>query len=442
MRGDDQGGLDIAVVGSGISGLSAAWLLSSRHRVTLFEADNRLGGHSHTVDAAGTPVDTGFIVYNEVTYPNLTALFAHLDVPTYESEMTFSVSLDRGRLEYGANDLGSLLSQRRNIVRPRFWSMMKDLFRFYRQAPRDLPMLRDESLQDYLDRGRYSAAFREDHLYPMAAAIWSTPSTDIPLYPAAAFIRFWHNHGLFNLGARPIWRTVAGGSREYVKRLIEPFADRIVRGSPVRKVRRLAGRVEIETDHETRQFDHVVIAAHADQALGMLTDSDAAERDLLGAFAYRRNIAVLHSDAALMPSRKRAWSSWNYAAEGPVATKLSVTYWMNRLQNLPNDRQLFVTLNPLQQPDPASVIRTDLYDHPIFDSGAIAAQQSLWSLQGNRNTWFCGAYFGAGFHEDGLQAGLAVAEQLGGVARPWTVADPSGRIVVTAAAPTPALEAA
>ncbi|MBX9730145.1 MAG: NAD(P)/FAD-dependent oxidoreductase [Sphingomonas sp.] len=442
MRFENDAVLDIAIIGSGISGLSAAWLLAKRHRVTLFEADGRIGGHSHTVVAPSGPVDTGFIVYNESTYPNLTALFAHLEVPTKASEMTFSVSIDDGRLEYGANDLGSLLAQRRNIFRPRFWSMMRDLLRFYRQAPRDLAGLGDESLTDYLDRGGYGVAFREDHLYPMAAAIWSTPSTDIPLYPAAAFIRFWDNHALFELGQRPIWRTVDGGSREYVKRLTASYADRIIRDAPVRSVRRSGGRVDITTDHETRQFDHVVLACHADQALAMLSDADSAEQALLGAFGYRCNDAVLHSDAALMPQRRRTWSSWNYAAAGAGASKLSVTYWMNRLQDLPDSSPLFVTLNPLREPDPASIIWRGIYEHPVFHTAAIHAQQQLWSLQGNRNSWFCGAYFGAGFHEDGLQAGLAVAEQLGGVARPWTVANPSGRIHVHAAEHPPLLAVA
>jgi predicted NAD/FAD-binding protein len=437
MRLEDDGGLDIAIVGSGISGLSAAWLLSRRHRITLYEADNRIGGHSHTVDASGTPVDTGFIVYNERTYPNLTALFAYLGVPTKPTEMTFAVSLDRGRLEYSGTDMGGLLAQWRNLLRPRFWSMMYDLLRFYRQAPIDLPTLGDESLHDYLERGRYGTAFREDHIYPMAAAIWSTPACDIPAYPAAAFIRFCENHALLEPGTRPLWHTVDGGSREYVSRLTQTFADHIVLATPVRAIRRGygVGHVEIVTDRGVQRFDHVVIATHADQALALLDDADAAEHELLGAFGYRPNEAVLHSDTALMPCRRRVWSSWNYAAEGTGATSLSVTYWMNRLQGLADSKPLFVTLNPLRQPDPAQVIRRDRYEHPVFDGAAMKAQEKLWSLQGVRNTWFCGAYFGAGFHEDGLQAGLAVAEQLGGLERPWHVAEPSGRIHVMPVVP-------
>lgn len=433
--GDATGGQRIAVVGSGISGLSAAWLLAKRHRVTLFEADQRLGGHSHTVDVptagGNTPVDTGFIVFNQATYPNLTALFRHLGVETSTTAMTFAVSLDGGRLEYSGTDLGGLLAQRRNLLRPRFWSMMRDLLRFYRQAPRDLAQLGDEglgdeSLHDYLDRGGYGAAFRDDHLYPMAAAIWSTPSKDIRDYPAASFIRFCQNHNLLEAGNRPAWHTVKGGSREYVARLAQGLDIRL--GTPVQRITRRAEGVDIATATGTSRFDQVVIATHADHALAMLGDADAETSQLLGAFSYCRNRAVLHSDVHLMPQRRRVWSAWNYAAYQAAADRLSVTYWMNRLQGLPDAQPLFVTLNPIREPDPATVHWRGEYRHPVFNTAALQAQRQLWSLQGRGGVWFCGAYFGAGFHEDGLQAGLAVAEQLGGVQRPWTVPEPSGRI--------------
>jgi len=420
--------LSVAVVGSGISGLAAAWLLSSRHHVTLFEAEGRLGGHSHTVDADGTPVDTGFIVYNQVTYPNLTALFTHLEVATQASEMSFSVSLEDGRLEYAGTDWGALLAQRTNILRPRFWRMMRDLVRFYREAPRDLPSLGLQSLADYLERGNYGEAFRDDHLYPMAAAIWSTPAAEIGRYPAASFIRFCETHGLLRIADRPIWRTVDGGSRRYVRKLAAPIAE-VRLDRPVRAVRRTATGVEVvDTSGTKRPFDHVVLATHADDALRLLSDPSPEERRLLSPFRYSSNDAILHADPELMPRRRRVWSSWNYLTGAAGGPKPAVTYWMNKLQGIDVNKPLFVTLNPHREPAAATVFTRVAYRHPLFDGHAMQAQRELWSLQGLRSTWFCGAYFGAGFHEDGLQAGLAVAESLGGVQRPWTVADESGRI--------------
>lgn len=438
----------IAVVGTGISGLSAAWLLSQRHDVTVFERDARTGGHSNTVAVDGPggpiPVDTGFIVYNEATYPNLTALFAHLGVPTARSEMSFSVSLDNGRLEYSGSGLGGLLAQRRNLVRPRFWSMLRDLTRFYRESPAalDAAEASGATLGAWLDAGRYGAAFREDHLLPMAAAIWSAPLDEILDYPAASFISFFHNHGLLKLRDRPDWRFVVGGSRTYVERLARSFAGRIKVGTGVASIRREGDSVRIrDRAGETHGFDEVVIAAHADDALAMLDGPSLAERRLLGAFRYSRNLAVLHSDPAQMPRRRSTWSSWNHIGHGDGQAPTTVTYWMNRLQAIPGETPYFVTLNPHRPP--ARIRHSETYHHPVIDTAAIAAQQELWALQGQRNTWFCGAYFGAGFHEDGLQAGLAVAEALGGLRRPWSVPDESGRIVLRpAVAGAPARAAA
>jgi predicted NAD/FAD-binding protein len=420
--------LRIAVIGSGISGLSAAWLLSKRHHVTLFEADSRIGGHSHTVDVAGTPVDTGFIVYNQQTYPNLTGLFEHLEVSTKRSNMSFSVSLDAGRLEY-SGDLSGLFAQARNLASLRFWSMLKDLARFYHRAPRDLANLGGASLDEYLNGIGCGAAFRDDHLYPMAAAIWSTPVHKIADYPAAAFIRFCENHGLMRFTSRPQWRTVAGGSRAYVSKLSADFAGRIRLNCAVHSVCRHNRGVSVRSALGAELFDHVVLATHADTTVAMLEDPDPAERKLLGAFRYRRNHAVLHSDPALMPKRRRVWSSWNYISNSSIdSPQFSVTYWMNRLQGIARSQPLFLTLNPIDQPSEDLVHLRLVWDHPMFDAAATEARLRLWSLQGRKNSWFCGAYFGDGFHEDGLQSGLAVAEQLGGLTRPWQVANESSRI--------------
>jgi uncharacterized protein len=435
---------NIAIIGSGISGMSAAWLLSGRHKVTVYECDRRVGGHSNTVmvDCAkgNIAVDAGFIVYNELTYPNLTALFELLGVPTQLSDMSFAVSLSNGDLEYSGGNLTGLFAEKRNLIRPRFWSMLRDLQRFYREAPRDLAVLEriHTTLGDYLDAGDYGAAFRNDHLLPMASAIWSAPTKRILEYPAASFIRFQDSHGLLRLRNRPPWRTVRGGSRAYVERLTQAYKDRIRLGAGAAAVHRSSGGVNIcDRNGRVENFDAVVIATHADEALAMLDDPTPEERRLLGAFRYSRNLAVLHSDPSLMPRRRAVWSSWNYIGCGDGAEAQdcpTVTYWMNLLQNIPHDTPLFVTLNPHRAP--RHELHREIYEHPLFDSAAIAAQRRLWSLQGWRNTWFAGAYFGAGFHEDGLQAGLAAAEAVGGVRRPWTVANESGRIAVVPSLPS------
>jgi predicted NAD/FAD-binding protein len=434
MSGQLDKKLDIAVVGTGISGMAAAWLLSQRHRVTVFESASRLGGHTNTVDVASgngsQPVDTGFIVFNEATYPNLTALFAHLGVATQASEMSFAVSLDAGRLEYAGTDLNGLFAQRRNLIRPRFLLMLRDLLRFYREAPGKLEAMATLSLGAFLDQEGYGRAFRDDHLLPMAAAIWSAPSKTLLDFPAISFVRFCENHGLLRITDRPIWRTVAGGSRSYMAPLTAPYRDRIHLDHGIVAVQREVDGVTLrDRQGMASRFDHVVIATHADQALRMLDAPSDQQREVLGAFRYSQNRAVLHRDPRLMPKRKNVWASWNYLGRsGRDVDDVCVTYWMNRLQNLPGPTPYFVTLNPTL--DPAGVLREETYTHPIFDLGALAAQKRLWSLQGQDNIWFCGAHFGAGFHEDGLQAGLAVAEALGGVRRPWTVAEESGRIML------------
>ncbi|MXN64296.1 NAD(P)-binding protein [Stappia sp. GBMRC 2046] len=431
----------IAVVGSGIAGNSAAWALSDTHDVVLYEKRTRPGGHSATVDIdyAGEriAVDTGFIVYNELNYPNLTALFDHLGVKSHESDMSFSVCVDAGRREWAGTNLGTIFGQRRNLLSPRFLWMLREILRFNKLsvADRAQGLLYGRSLGDYLAARRFARAFIDDYLVPMGAAIWSTPAREMLDFPAESFVAFFENHRLVGFD-RPKWRTVTGGSREYVERLLQPLAGKIRLSSAVAEIRREDGRVMVrdEAGH-TDYFDHVVIAAHTDQALAMLDDADHEEREMLAAIPYRPNTVYLHRDASLMPRRKRVWSSWNYMrASTPGACKndVSVTYWMNRLQGIDNARPLFVSLNPAKAPREDLTFGTYTYDHPQFGENALKGQLMLKRLQGKRNTWFCGAWCGYGFHEDGLVSGLDVARSLGAEI-PWEIGTDGGMRIAEAA---------
>lgn len=416
----------IAVVGAGISGLSAAWLLSRRHKVTLYEADNRLGGHANTIDVE-TPdgmvaVDTGFIVYNEVNYPDLTALFRHLGVATAPTEMSFALSLDRGAYEYSGSGADGFFGQRSNLARPAHWRLLRDISRFFRTARDRLGRYPfDATLGAFLSAEGYSRGFIDSHIVPMGAAIWSTDMKAMLDFPARSFVEFYANHGMLQYRGRPAWRTVRGGSREYVERLVADGGFEIQKGNPARRVVRKADYIHITDERGgIRPFDQIVIATHADQALGILDEPDPLEAKLLGAFGYQANRAVVHRDARWMPRRRRLWASWNYLSErNSAGDGLCVTYWMNRLQPLATGTNLFVTLNPHEPIHPKAVVAEFDYHHPVFDGRALDAQTHLWALQGMHRTWYCGSYFGYGFHEDGVQSGLAVAEQLGGLSRPW-----------------------
>jgi uncharacterized protein len=415
----------IAVIGAGVAGLGAAWSLSRHHDVVVYERESRFGGHSCTVDVPSPhgpqPVDVGFIVYNERNYPNLVALFEHLGVPTQESDMSFAVSLDRGRFEYGSSYAG-YFAQRRNVVRPAFLRMTRDILRFNRLAPRLL--MKAENLEftigDFIADARLSDAFRDHYLLPMASCIWSTPLGCVLDYPAQTLARFFHNHGLLTVGPQLRWRTVAGGSRSYVERIVAPLRRQARLATAASALRRGPDGVEVrDASGHWGRFDKVVLACHADQALALLTDATVRERELLRRFGYSSNVVWLHSDASLMPRRREVWSSWNYVADdGHREGKASVTYWMNRLQNLPKAPELFVSVNPARPPDVGQAHAYFTFEHPMYDSDAIRAQRDLHGIQGVHNTYFCGSYCGYGFHEDALSAGLDIAEQLG-ARRPW-----------------------
>lgn len=418
----------IAIIGSGIAGNAAAWALvtGSSHQVTVYEQAPRAGGHAATVDIdyEGAPlsVDTGFIVYNELNYPNLTQLFAHLGVATETSDMGFSVSSNGGAMEWAGRPTGimnGLFARRRNLLSLGHLNMIREMFRFNKAASEDRAAgrLTSESIGAYLDRGNYSRRFREEYLVPMGAAIWSMPPRSLIEFPADSFISFFDNHRLLHWN-RPVWRTVTGGSRAYVEKLTAPFRDRIRLGAAVTGIVRhdLGATVSDSTGHSER-YDQVVIAAHSDQALAMLEDASPAERAVLGAIPYRANDVWLHRDPSLMPRRKAAWAAWNVLQSGD-GEEVTLTYWMNALQNIDQGKPLFVTLNPRTPPRPELVFGRYSYAHPQYRTGVTAAQKALPEIQGRNRVWFCGAWTGYGFHEDGLSSGLAVAETLGGAA-PW-----------------------
>ncbi len=428
----------VAVIGTGIAGNAAAWTLSKRYPVTVYDREIRPGGHSHTVtidyDGTQIAVDIGFIVYNELNYPDLTALFAHLGVETVESCMSFAVTADAGRFEWkggGKNwreTARGLCAQPQNVLSPSYLRMLLDVLTFNRESVTDYAAgrLTELSLGDYFRARKFAPRLLTDYLAPMGAAIWSAPATEMLDFPAENFVAFFNNHRLLHYD-RPVWRTVKGGSRCYVEKMISTFRDRLRLGCAVTSIERTPHGVVVHDSHGGRDsYDHVVIASHSDQALAMLSDADTSERAVLGAIGYASITVYLHRDIRLMPKRRRAWASWNFLRwerEGTAVNDVAVTYWMNQLQGIEHDKPLFVSLNPPFEPAPELTFGKYKCDHPHYNATAFAAQKRLGEIQGRRHTWFCGAWTGYGFHEDGLRSGLAVAEALGATV-PWRAPPP------------------
>jgi len=418
----------IAIIGSGISGLLTARLLAADHDVHVFEAEDYPGGHTNTVacEVFGRAygVDTGFMVFNDRTYPNFVRMLQMLDVPARNSDMSFSVRCDRTGLEYQGSSLAGLFAQRRNLVRPSFYRMLLDVLRFNRQS---VELLRSEDsdleLGQYLDRNRYSREFIEHYLIPMGAAIWSAPPEQFRAFPARFIIGFFHNHGLLTVRNHPQWKTVQGGARQYVTALTRPFANKIRLNCPVVSVRRYPDRVAVTTKHGgPEDFEAVVLAAHSDQSLAMLADASPAEREILGAIAYQRNETVLHVDPSQLPRCRRAWASWNYRTPREQGQPVVLTYNLNRLQGHVSADPICVTLNGTRWLDPQRIVRRIEYHHPVYSREALAAQKRFHEINGKNRTYFCGAYWGHGFHEDGVNSALAVGQSFGKRLESCTVA--------------------
>jgi len=409
----------IAIVGSGVSGLVAAHLLQQRHDVTMFEAGSHIGGHTHTVDVevAGrrVPIDTGFIVYNETTYPNFVKLLERLGTPSQPTEMSFSVRCDRTGLEYGGSSLNTLFAQRRNLVRLSFHRMIRDILRFNREAAQMLKNgYRPPTLRDFFRDGQYSREFVDHYIVPMGAAIWSSRPEGMLDFPAAFFMRFFENHGLLSTHGHFSWRVVRDGSRSYVRALTRDFRGRILEHTPVRGIARRPDGVELGLPDGSRvRFDHVVLGLHGDQALALLDDPTEREREILGAFEFQPNEAVLHHDASLLPRRRRAWASWNYHIPERHADRVAVTYNMTRLQGLDTPEPICLTLNRNDAVDPAKRIREVKFDHPVYTTRSVAAQSRHGEISGANRTHYCGAYWGNGFHEDGVNSALKVCRYFG-----------------------------
>jgi predicted NAD/FAD-binding protein len=411
----------LAIIGSGIAGLTAAWLLSRRHDITVFEAESRLGGHTATVDVPldgqNWAIDTGFIVYNDWTYPNFIRLMQQLEVETQATEMSFSVSCPQSGLEYSGSNLNTLFAQRKNLLSPGFLLMIRDILRFNRQAVNDVVsghLPGDMTLGQYLDHASFNSTFRRNYLIPMTAAIWSAGTDAVLAMPLTFFVRFFSNHGLLNIKNRPQWRTLIGGSRQYIEPLSQAFREQIRLDCPVLGVQRRDDKVIVRTSqYGIEDFDQVVIATHSDQALAMLEDATSGETTNLSAIPYQRNDVVLHTDTRLLPETRTTWSAWNYRLDADEQSRATVTYNMNILQRLNAPVTFCTTLNNTSAIDPKRILGRYQYHHPVFSVAGIAAQQKIQQNNGDNRTWFCGAWCRNGFHEDGVVSAVAVARNLG-----------------------------
>ena len=414
--------MKLAIVGTGIAGMTAAHLLHGEHDLTIYEAGEYIGGHTNTVEVEREgmtyAVDTGFIVFNDWTYPNFIGLLDRLGVASQPSDMSFSVRCEETGLEYNGTSLNRLFAQRRNLLRPSFYRMIRDILRFNRES---VGLLNEPgpgpSLGAYLEQNRYSPPFIRNYIVPMAGAIWSAGPSTIWRYPARYLVQFFRNHGMLSVDARPTWRVIIGGSQRYVEKLVRPFRERIRLRSPVAAIIRDSHGVEVRSHDRagashTARFDGVVLACHSDQALALLADPSPLERDILGAIRYQANEAILHTDRSLLPRRRRAWAAWNYHLLPTPADRVLVTYHMNTLQRLRASCDFCVTLNRSDAIDPAQVLKRITYHHPVFTPEAIAAQQRHREINGQRRTWYCGAYWGFGFHEDGVKSAMMACESL------------------------------
>jgi predicted NAD/FAD-binding protein len=399
--------MKIAVIGSGISGLSAAYFLSKHYKVDLYEQNDHFGGHSYTYDIKEegkiVPVDLGFIVFNELTYPNLINFFNELNVPFEKSNMSFSVSVKKTNVEYGGGGFSAIFANKLNLLNFNFLKMIREIINFYNYAPSLLDSTKEETLGGYLERSRLSKYFIEYHIIPMVAAIWSMPFSKAKEMPLKQFLNFFINHGLFRLKNRPQWYTVTNRSRAYVKKILEKISGEIYKNYKINNISRTNDNVRISIGNEYLDYDHVILACHPDQSLNILNDPTIKEKEILNKFTYVRNKAFLHTDINLMPSRKKAWSSWNSITKDK---KTCVTYWLNKLQNLKTDKNYFLTLNPVEEIKESKIIKQEQFTHPYFNNDNVSLQKDLHLLQGRKRTWFCGSYFGYGFHEDGLKSSM------------------------------------